>query len=91
MSNEQLQKEIEMLKQEIQNLKSSTTIPYDVDQAFRVRLSDLLALSVSSKGVNTEDVTVNEAGVASYAVMNDPDGFLQVTLNGTVYYLPYFS
>ena len=76
----------------MQALKSSTTIPHDVDGAFRTRLSNSLGeLSVSAKGVDTEDVAVNEAGAGSYAVMNDPDGFLQVTISGTIYYIPYFS
>lgn len=75
----------------MQALKSSSTIPYEVDGAFRNRFATSLGLVVSSKGADTEDVTVNESGSSTYTVMDDPDGFLEVNINGTVYYLPYFS
>lgn len=48
-------------------------------------------LSVSSKGASTEDQAINEGGVATYNVMGDPDGFLEVEINQTIYYIPYFS
>lgn len=74
------------------NLQMSSRIPLAVDQAFRERLtSTLTTLSVSTKGVDTEDVTVNEGGVAIYSVMNDPDGFLEIQIGTTTYYLPYFT
>lgn len=76
----------------IQSLKASTTIPFEVDRAFRDRFRDILTLSVSSsKTADSEDVTVNEGGSSSYAVMNDPVGFLEFTIAGTVYYVPYFN
>ena len=76
------------------SLESSHSIPLNIDQALIGRgytKTSPTPLTVSSKGVDTEDVTVTESGSASYAVMNDPDGFLQVTIAGTIYYLPYFS
>lgn len=87
----QEKQEFEDMKRFVQALKSSNSIPLEVDRAFRARLSALFGLSVSTKGVDTEDVTVDESGAATYAVMNDPDGFLEVSINGTIYYLPYFT
>lgn len=89
---QQLKKEIEELQNWKKQLETSHSIPLNVDQAFRARLSNLVnTITVSTKGVDTEDVTVDENGVAIYSVMNDPDGFLQVTVGGAVYYLPYFT
>lgn len=96
-----MQEEVNLLKQQVatlterlDKLNSSTTIPFETDRAFRDRLKDITGFSVSVKGADTEDVTVvdTDGGVINtYVVMNDPDGFLQVTINGIVYYLPYFS
>lgn len=84
---------IKKLEREIAQLKSFTTIPFEVEGAFKTRLgiAELARISVSTKGVDTEDVTVNEAGASSYAVMNDPDIFLQLSVSGTTYYIPAFT
>ena len=89
---EQLKKEVSDLKAWKASLERSSSIPLAIDQSFRERLaSGITVLSVSTKGADTEDVSVNEGGVAAYAVMNDPDGFLQVSIGNTIYYLPYFT
>ena len=75
----------------MQALKNSTTIPFEVDRAFRDRFRDILLLEVSSKGVDTEDVTIDAGSINVYTAMDDPDGFIQTTLSGTTYYIPYFS
>lgn len=87
----QLKQRIEKLEEELNKLRSSTTIPFEVDRAFRDRFKNILAISVSAKGASTEDQAVDEGGSATYSVMGDPDGFLQVSIAGTIYYLPYFS
>ncbi len=71
-------------------MENSTTIPLNVGEAFRVRLAGELGLSVSAKGANSEDQAVDEGGVATYTVIGDPVGFLQVTIAGTDYNLPYY-
>ena len=93
MTLEQLLQRIDELQQEIDLLKADSTIPYEVEQAFRKRLaiSSYTPVVVSAKGANSEDVSVNEGGVASYSVMNDPVGFLQVTIASNVYYIPFFN
>lgn len=74
-----------------EQMQKSSAIPRSTEMALRERLKGIgSTLIVSTKGVDTEDVTVNESGSASYAVMNDPVGFLQVTINNTIYYIPYF-
>ena len=84
-----LKRELAELRDDFNKLRSSTTIPYDIDQAFQQRIGDK-TLKVSTKGVNTEDQAVNEGGVATYDVLGDPDGFLQITIANTIYYLPYY-
>jgi len=100
MSNEEIKKlvealqgEITALKEEVNALKASTTIPYDVEQAFRERfeIDSYASISISSKSATSENKAVNESGSASYSVAKPPDGFMQFTLNNTVYYFPYFT
>jgi len=89
----QAMQRIESLEQFASNLTETTSIPYAVEMAIRDRfqLQSAVTAEVSSKNADSEDVTVNEAGAATYAVMNDPVGFLSVTVNGTTYYVPYFN
>lgn len=75
----------------MQQLKSASTIPVAVDQAFRDRLSKLTGLSTSAKAANSENKTVQEAGSTTYGVLDEPSGFLQVQISGTTYYLPYYT
>lgn len=82
---------ITQLEQQIQQLKAAATIPYEVDQAFRTRLTGLINLAVSGKGATSENRSVVEAGAGTYSVMGIPDGFLQIVISGTTYYLPYFT
>lgn len=88
---QQMQAELTELRAFVQSLKSSTTIPYDVDGAFRTRLGTDSDIVVSAKDVDSEDQSVNEGGSATYNVLKEPDGFLQVTISGSVYYLPYYG
>lgn len=62
----------------------------EVDPEFQTVL-DRSNLSVSSKGSTTENKTVNEGGVATYNVLTQPDGFLEIEIAGTTYYVPYFG
>lgn len=87
----QLQEQVVKLTQRLDSLQSSTTIPFDVDRAFRDRFRDITGLSVSSKNLDSEDQAVNEGGASTYSVMGDPDGFLQITISNVAYYIPYFN
>lgn len=90
MSPEQLTARIVALENRLKTFEAASTIPYEVDQAFRSRLKSSLGLSVSAKSATSENKAVNEAGASSYSVLNIPDGFLQVTVGATTYYVPIF-
>lgn len=80
------------LERVVRTFNNNATIPLDIGAAFRDRiLGDVGLVITSSKSATSENKTVNEAGAAAYSVMDKPDGFLQVTINGSIYYLPYFS
>lgn len=93
------EKRIEELEREIQSLKSFTTIPFDVDKAFRARLGidNLSSVRESVKVVASENVAAitnidfGTQSTETNTVLDNPDIFLEVTVNGTVYYLPAFT
>lgn len=90
MTPEELQK-LNEVYEFMESLKASTTIPKDVDGAFRKRFENTQGVSVSSKDADSEDKSVDESGSSSYNVLTEPDIFLQVTISGTVYYIPAFT
>lgn len=81
--------QFEEMKQFIENLKKSESIPRDVETAFLERLP--VGLALSSKSASSENKTVNESGSTTYSVLLPPDGFLQIRVNGTLYYIPTFT
>lgn len=83
--------QIDALQKEFDLLKAASTIPYEVEQAFRTRLASLVNLSSSAKGATSESQTVQEAGASTYGVLKNPDLYLQITVNGTTYYIPAFT
>lgn len=98
---QQLQRQVMELQTEIDKLKSSATIPHDVEQALRERLqlrsinstiSIVNSFINSTKSNTSENQSVNEAGTNTYTVMKNPDDFLQITLaDGSTYYIPVFT
>lgn len=90
MNNQELQQKIEELERKIKFLEASATIPKPVEDAFRerLRLENVTAVFPSLKSAISEAQAVNEAGTANYSVLKNPDGFLQLTVNGTLYYIP---
>lgn len=84
-------KRIDELENQIKALNNNATIPFDTGEAIKARvLADVGFLVGSSKSATSENKSVNEAGAATYSVMDKPDGFLEVTILGNLYYLPYF-
>ena len=76
----------------MQDMKAHTTIPFETQQAFRERFSDLLGFSLSATAATAHDVSVNEAGISTYTVMDNPNAFLRLTTNtGTAYDVPAFT
>lgn len=72
-------------------LESSNTIPLNIHQAFTSRFAKALNIVTSAKSSTSENQAVNEGGVATYSVMTTPDGFLQITIGETIYYIPIFT
>lgn len=89
MNPEMLSEVLETQKQ-FDLLTSASTIPHEVEQAFRARLRGLSDLVVSPKGATSESQTVQENGIATYGVLKNPDLFLQVIVGGVVHYVPAF-
>ena len=75
----------------LKKMEVAYSIPLNIRQALQEGLDVGSTLETSAKSSSSENQAVNEGGVATYSVMKTPDGFLQITLNGTLYYLPYFS
>jgi hypothetical protein len=90
MSTEELLARIVSLENYINSLKSASSIPLDVDSAFRERFT-VASFTTGQKGADTEDVSIDEAGATVHTVLNDPTGFLTVTIEGVAYNVPYYS
>lgn len=76
----------------VQQLRANASIPFDVQQAFKERFSDLLGFTVSGTGANAHDVTIDEAGASTHVVLNDPDVFIRITTtSGVPYDIPAFT
>ena len=80
-----------MIREEIeQTLGRFDRIPFSVQEALKARIGQGTILSLSTKGADTEDVSINEAGAATHTVLADPTGFLSVEVNGATRNIPYF-
>lgn len=72
--------------------RAQQQISYPLDDISKQILNEKLASVVaSSKSPTSENQAVDEAGAASYNVLKAPDAFVQVTVNGTLYYIPVFT
>lgn len=90
---EELQRQINELREQIESLKNSATIPYDVEQSMRTRLEidTFSKIKASSKSASSENVTVDEAGSSTYPVLGIPDGFDERIDGTTTKYYPYWT
>jgi len=88
-----LEKKLDSLEKKINSLDAFTTIPFNVEQAFRVRfgLDSFSSLSVSSKSATSENQVVNESGSSTYTVLKLPDGFRDLIVDGTTLSFPYYT
>lgn len=88
---ENLQEQINKLEELWNSLTNSTTIPKEVDSAFRTRLKDISqTISISSTSASAHNRAVNESGSGTYSVLSTPSGYLTVTIAGTARDIPYF-
>jgi hypothetical protein len=89
----ELETRIATLEDALAKLNNTAEIPWEFEQALRDRLvlGTNIVAGASSKTANSEDVTVNESGSGSYAVMNDPIGFIKLRFGENDYHIPYFN
>lgn len=85
----QLQTEINNLKAQVDLLRSSSTYPYDMQQALVDRLNPV-TFTPSTKTVASETQAVNEGGTATYDVAKPVDGFEERVVDGVTRYFPYY-
>lgn len=85
----QLQEQIDILAREMQKLRASATIPYDIGEAFKVRVSQ--GFTNGTPNATTNGQAVNESGSASYTVSALMNGMFPVVVNGITYNLPYYN
>lgn len=86
-----VEQRITQLENEMRQLRAASTIPYDVEVAFKSRLNiEQGELLTSTKAASTESKLVDEAGSSSYSVSKLMDGFVQKNLLGTTIYIPYY-
>ncbi len=84
----QLKMQVEDLTKKVNSLYASTSIPFDVGEAFRVRI--LGNTSLSPIPASTHYKEVHENGTDTYDVMNIPTGYVVLTIKDTDYVIPYF-
>ena len=82
----QLENEVSELKGIINSLRNNTTIPFDVGEAFKVRVGALQY--IATKATSTETQAVNESGSGSYNVAKLMDGFY---ITDTGKFIPYYD
>ena len=75
---QELQRQINELKREIQNLKSSNSIPRETEKAFRIRLGDI-------KSPPSATVAVTAIGGAAAFNLPNTTGVLPIVVNGKTY------
>lgn len=86
---ENLQKQVNDLRKELNLLKGANTIPLDVQRAFEKRIGGMRLENSTHTG---ETKTVDEAGATTYTVMSPANGFLKVIhpTTGNYVEIPYF-
>lgn len=84
---EQLKNQVQELQRIVSELQRANQITPEFEQVLRRRIK----IVTSSKGADSEDVVVDEAGTATHRVLSDPIGFLAVTYDGVTYQVPYYN
>lgn len=72
-------------------MQANATIPFDVSEAIKARLTSSLVTTTSSKTVASETQAVNEGGMATYNVAKPMDGFEEGFKDGQLRYYPYYT
>lgn len=92
MNNDDITTKIQAIEGVINRMKTQQIL-YPIDEISAKIISDKISGTVTSstKGATSENQAVNEGGSATYNVLKAPDGFLQITINGVLYYIPVFT
>lgn len=81
-----------MLTNFVNSLGKQSTIPLDFDRAVTARLSKNISLLKEGDIAPTaHNITVHESGSGVYPVLNAPDDFLEVSIDGIKKYIPAFN
>ena len=83
---EELEKRIQELEKVIQDMRVSATIPYDIGEA----MADLLGGEELQKDGTGKSLTSEQHG-AGAAGLKNPEVWLEVTIDGTRYYVPAYT
>lgn len=84
----QLKARISVLEAFVQSLKAEATIPYDVGEAFKVRLGSVITAGTPTSADNSR--SVNEAGSGTYFVTSVQSGTIPFNIDGTTYNILYY-
>ena len=90
-----LEAEVAELKRLVKSLSSFTTIPLNIEKAFKNRIAGDLQERITDITADFTppffDQAVNEGGVASYSVMTTPEYALKVKLGSIYVAIPAFD
>jgi hypothetical protein len=89
-----LEQRIAELEKQVKALSSMTTIPFNVEKAFKQRLKlDSFGLISIATGFDTAQYlrAVDEGGIDSYNVVAPPDDILLVNFDGHTYGIPAYN
>lgn len=82
------QREFDELKQKVDAMQRVEDLAFIESIRRRLSLDDFLVLQTQTKGVNSEDVVINEAGSDTKTVLGDPIGFIKI---GTDQNIPIYA
>lgn len=85
----QLQDQINQLQKQFDKLRSSATLPLDVEDAFRTRI-DPVTFYPSTKDAADETQSIDESGSATVTAAKPMDGFEERVVDGVTRYYPYY-
>jgi hypothetical protein len=93
---DELQKQIDQLKQEIEMMKQSSTFPYEIGNAIAERLSDKDETIATMTRTGTASASVTRTisltgDVQVITVSAYPDGYRIFRVGGKDIYVPYFT
>jgi len=92
MENENITERIEKLEQEIKNLKDFSLVTNDTEGALRERLGDIQPSENIAVADLRRKITVSIGGGSdSFFVLDYPDGFIQIKIQGKIRKIPYYN